>query len=234
MSEYPMWIQICCSKNAWKLFVGAIQLFVIFRRQLEELKIVSYLLVVMVLTFIFFLFYGLSTDSDNVDNTVDWDDLTRPKLDRHLITSIYILVFGYSIQFMVFPTYVSLEKRSTERYAQAWIGWVISNTVILACVGISAAWMFGEKIDADLLKSLNDKEGNISIFIRASYIILLNFHIPYYFFACKEYVLVLFDELLYRSLSQNLEAKLAEYYKGKETTTPLTLKKELDHPVVIE
>ena len=196
-----MWIQICCSKNAWKLFVGAIQLFVIFKRQLEELKVVSYLMLVMVLTFIFLLFFGLCTDDDSISNIADWNDLTRPKQDRHLITSLYIIIFGYAIQFIVFPTYVSLEKRSTERYAQAWGGWIIGNTVILACVGISCSLMFGENIDADLLKSLNDREGNISIFIRSSYVILLNFHIPYYFFACKEYILVVFDELFFRSLS---------------------------------
>ena len=54
--------------------------------------------------------------------------------------------------------------------------------------------------------------GYLSVIIRIVYSSVLLFHIPYFIFTCKEYVLVIYDELVNRSLSQNLEAKLAVFY----------------------
>ena len=42
---------------------------------------------------------------------------------------------------------------------------------------------------------------------------ILLFHLPYYFFAVKEYALVIFDEYMNKSLSTHLEIKLAEFIK---------------------
>ena len=42
---------------------------------------------------------------------------------------------------------------------------------------------------------------------------ILLFHLPFYFFAVKEYALVIFDEWMNRSLSTHLEIKLAEFIK---------------------
>ena len=67
--------------------------------------------------------------------------------------------------------------------------------------------------------------GKVSIFIRLSYSFLMLLHIPYFFFSVKEYVLVLYDEVMNRSMSQHLEQKLAELMKKKndedEDTKPL-------------
>jgi len=41
------------------------------------------------------------------------------------------------------------------------------------------------------------------------------FHIPYFFFTVKEYILVLYDEIHDRSLSMKLEVKLAEFFNKK-------------------
>ena len=57
--------------------------------------------------------------------------------------------------------------------------------------------------------------GKVSIFIRLSYSFLMLLHIPYFFFSIKEYVLVLFDEIMNRSMSQHLEQKLSEMLKKK-------------------
>ena len=57
--------------------------------------------------------------------------------------------------------------------------------------------------------------GNVSILIRLSYSFLMLLHIPYFFFSIKEYVLVLFDEIMNRSMSQHLEQKLSEMLKKK-------------------
>ena len=55
--------------------------------------------------------------------------------------------------------------------------------------------MFGSDLKADFLLNLAEREGNVSIFCRVSYCIVLAFHIPYFFFSSKEFVLVIYDEI---------------------------------------
>lgn len=116
MDEYPFWQQVACSKQAAVLLVGLSHLGIIFKRQLAELKILSYIFFAITICFIALLFSELMTDSVVVAETINIDDLTRVKSDYHIVTAISIMVFSVSIQFMVFPSYVELEKRSTERY----------------------------------------------------------------------------------------------------------------------
>ena len=138
------------------------------------------------------------------------------KGDYHLVTAISILMFAYSIQFMVFPTYVELEKRSSERYAWSSIWATLIYSVAFLMVSICGLLLFGSSLKADFLQNIATKEGSISIFLRSTYCLVLLFHIPYFFFSIKEYTLVIFDEIANKSLSTHLEAKLAEFYKEKE------------------
>ena len=49
-----------------------------------------------------------------------------------------------------------------------------------------------------------------------TYCFCLLFHIPYFALTIKEYILVIFDEVVNRSLSTHLENKLADFYQEKE------------------
>ena len=60
------------------------------------------------------------------------------------------------------------------------------------------------------------RQSTASILIICSFSVLLMLHIPYFFFAMKEYVLVMIDEALNRSLSTILEQKLSDFYEKKE------------------
>lgn len=143
--------------------------------------------------------------------------MTRTKGDYHIVTSLSILLFAYSVQFMVFPTYAELEKRSTERYAWASIISTMIYSASFLMVSVCGLLLFGSSIKADLLQNIATKDGAISIFLRSTYCLVLLFHIPYFFFAVKEYALVIYDEIANRSLSTHLAAKLAEFYKEKES-----------------
>ena len=52
LGEYPWWIQIICSKVTMIACVGIILLSVIFKKQIEELKFVSYVFMGIVIVFI--------------------------------------------------------------------------------------------------------------------------------------------------------------------------------------
>ena len=175
--------------------MAAFQLSVIFKRQLTEMKVVSYMLAGVVIVFVSLVFYELMTDDKKVSETVDFDEAIRVKGDHHLITSINIILFAYSIQFMTFPTYQELENRSTERYAKASCISTLIYSFVFVFTGTIAVLMFGSDLKADFLLNLAEREGNVSIFCRVSYCIVLAFHIPYFFFTSKEFLLVIYDEI---------------------------------------
>jgi len=62
-------------------------------------------------------------------------------------------------------------------------------------------FLFGSSVDHSFLKSLAELEGPISAICRVSFVLILLSHIPYFFFAMKEFLLVIYDEAKNRSMS---------------------------------
>ena len=102
---------------------------------------------------------------------------------------------------MVFPAYTELENRSNERFACSSLTSIIIYTVALLSTGTISVFLFGKDIKPDLLDNLADRPSGVSVFLRTVYCFILLFHLPYIFFTVKEYVLVMYDEILSRSLS---------------------------------
>ena len=65
----------------------------------------------------------------------------RPKVQP---INLFIILFGYFIQFMIFPSYVEMEKRSTERYSKALTIYTVLVSVAFLSVGTLGAIMFGD------------------------------------------------------------------------------------------
>ena len=78
----------------------------------------------------------------------------------------------------------------------------VCNSILIASICVL---VFRDKIELDFLVSIITIEGTISMYIRIAYVIMLYFHAPYFFFAVKEIILVLYDEILNKSLSTHLE-----------------------------
>ena len=117
------------------------------------------------------------------------------------MTAISIFIFSYNYQFMVFPAYTELEKRTSARFyraSQIATSIYVLSFSICAVVGVL---LFGRSVHTDILSSIAQRSGKVSVFMRISYSCMLLMQIPYYFFASKEYVLVLFDEITYKSMS---------------------------------
>ena len=109
---------------------------------------------------------------------------------------------------MVFPAYVELENRSNERFSKASMLTILIYSVAVSSVSIIAVLLFGKELKPDLLDNMAEKSGGLSIFIRTVYCFVLLFHLPYIFFTCKEYTLVMYDEIVNKAISSHLEMKL--------------------------
>mmetsp|Transcript_12087 Transcript_12087/g.16406 ORF Transcript_12087/g.16406 Transcript_12087/m.16406 type:complete len:397 (-) Transcript_12087:165-1355(-) len=231
LSEYPWWVQVGTSKATGTVVAGLLHLSVIFKRQLEEMAVISYALAFIVVIFTV-LIYSMLFSEDEL--TVDLEEMMRVKTDYHLVTAFSIVIFAFSIQFMVLPAYTELEKRSNERFATASILSTFLYSAAFLGVGVCGVLLFGEELETpNLLMNLSSRSGAVSVFCRSAFCFVLMFHVPYYFFLVKEYSLVIFDEICSRSMSTKLEAKLADFYKSIDHgSEPSTKKHAEEHPVV--
>jgi len=127
------------------------------------------------------------------------------------------LIFAYSIQFMVLPSFTELEKRSTERFSQVSVLSTLIYSIMYFSMGMVGVFLFGSETKVNFLLNLSEDKGSISVFCRTIYIFLLMCHVPYLFFPTKEYLLVLYDEIMSRSLSNKLEAKLAHFFTEEDS-----------------
>lgn len=59
------------------------------------------------------------------------------------MTAISIIVFAFNIQFMVFPAYVDLDQRSTERFAWSSLWWSLINGTAYIITAVCAVILFG-------------------------------------------------------------------------------------------
>ena len=189
--------------------VGALALFFIYKKHLGELKRVSYVFLTMLGLFITLIVVEYSRDKGT--NSLPFSELTTMKVNSNLPTAIAIFNFAYSMQFMVFPAYVELENRSNWRFENASLLALSISTIAYVVTGLTGALLFGSTITPDLLTNIGSKSTGLSIFVRTIYVLLLLFHLPYIFFTVKEYTLVMYDELMSRSLTTNLENKLRQY-----------------------
>ena len=158
----------------------------------------------VVFLFIALLFVELlRVDSSNAgtSNQESLERIIAIKVDYHLLTAVSIFIFAYSFQFMVFPAYSELENRSNKRFACSSLVSIVIYTVALVSTGTVSVFLFGKELKPDLLDNLATRPSGVSVFLRTVYCLILIFHLPYIFFTVKEYILVMYDELVSSSLS---------------------------------
>lgn len=76
------------------------------------------------------------------------------------------------------------------------------------CMGYFCVGMFGSNVKSDVLLNFANQPGYTSIIVRIVFSILLLIHIPFMFMPTREFILVMHDEIMRKSLSSHLENKL--------------------------
>lgn len=122
---------------------------------------------------------------------------------------------------MAHPAVNDLEIYTPERFAVESCSIYLIYAFVFISVGICGILLFGSRIDIDLLISLGELNGNMAIASRFLFCFVLLFHIPYYFQIAKECLLVTYDEIRNRSLTNRLDIKLASLEQDKEAINKL-------------
>jgi hypothetical protein len=98
------------------------------------------------------------------------------------------------------------------------------GSFILVMVGLLGLFMFGSVVNENVLKNVGDQEGNVGAqIVLGIYMVVLVCHCPYISFSHKEALLVLFDELHRRSLSNAYQRRAIENEDGALERSTLIL-----------
>ena len=176
-------------------------------RKLRELKIISYLFIVIMFLFIMLMVSELARVGGNL--ALDFRALGNVKFDHHLITGFSIIAYAYNVQFLVYPAYSELQDRTNQRFNKASAFSHTFEAVSYSLVGFIAILMFApDVIKPDMLENMAKHTGVISVLIRLIFMLLLILDIPFIFYATKEQSLVMHDELVNRSISKITKQKI--------------------------
>ena len=181
---------------------------ILFKRKLGEIKIMSYLLFVCVIAFIILAGIDLYDDSDYARANTNFEDLVQVKPGFELITSMSIINTAFFYHVMIFPAYSALQNRSTARFGCATVMTNAICTMIYLSLAIICVFLYGDKIEANIIRNMASRSGWSSFVLRAIFCVLLLMHIPYIFHPLKEAIFVFNQEYNSRTISDRLEQKI--------------------------
>jgi amino acid permease len=189
------------SKTIYVIIVGLILLFVVLKKDLAELKWVSWLLFLSIGIFIFMSLSLLLFDPRfEVDPNAS-NDIWAPKNQVATFGAFCTIMVAYGYQINIFPIYDSLKEKTTSNFKKSQTIGLLLTTGIYLTFSMIAILLFRGSISSDVL----DNFGAIltpkgrpyfeSRVIQVSFIVVLFCHIPFLFYAGKEGLCIVVDEL---------------------------------------
>jgi hypothetical protein len=121
-----------------------------------------------------------------------------------------MVAYGYQIN--IFPIYDSLKVKTTSNFKEAQTIGLLMTTGLYLSFSVISILLFRGNISSNVLDNfslITNPKGNPfweSMVIQVSFIIVLFCHIPFLFFAGKEGLLIVFDEIQRKSISSALSA----------------------------
>ena len=89
---------------------------------------------------------------------------------------------------------------------------IIITSSIYFLTSTPCLYMYGTDIDRNLFNNIGmEKATLMSVLLRIEYILVICCHIPYFFFASKECLLIMIDELMRSTISNSLKHRLEDH-----------------------
>lgn len=185
------------------------------KKEIKEIRMLAYLLAVCVSLFLILstslLLFNPGFEPPDHKVPVVW-----PERGLQTIVGIGTVMCACSYQQNLFPIYDSLARKTNEEYIKGTYVGLGFCFVIYSGVAIVSICLFGNTLQSSVLTNfgLITYPGGRPFWesgvIQFAFILLLMFHIPFVFFAGKEAVLMIVDELDRESVSKVLKKLTAE------------------------
>ena len=123
---------------------------------------------------------------------------------------------------MALPAYCGMEERSPQRFAYASGLFFSLYTVTLFAIALCGILLAGRFQLIDFNRTLSKIDGsNASIFAQAVFASILIQMTTHYFYTCKQCSLTMLEEIKTKSMSQKLDARLAQCRREQEAEQAL-------------
>jgi amino acid permease len=188
------------SKAFYVLIVGVSLLFIVLKKDLAELKWISALLFFSIGIFIL-MSLTLFFDPRFVVDPSASNDIWIPKNSAATFGAFCTVMVAYGYQINIFPIYDSLKEKTTGNFKKAQTIGLLLTTGIYLSFSLIAILLFRGSISPSVLDNfgaITTPKGNPffeSRVIQVSFIVVLFCHIPFLFFAGKEGLCIVVDEL---------------------------------------
>jgi amino acid permease len=195
---------------------------VILKKELAELEWLSFVLFGAIGLFVFINLYQLELAPQfnyiqQGFNSTMWTPFPSP---IRFISAVSITLVAYSYQFNLYPVYGSLQVKTNQQYMKTNNYGLSLTLLIYTTVALISIGMFGDNLQSVVLVNIGTAKTQSggtfweSYVTQVSFMVLLSCHIPFIFFAGKEGLLIIIDELDRKSISSALWHKL---YATNET-----------------
>lgn len=86
----------------------------IFKKEIHELKIASFLLFIAIILFVIVFTFQLIKSGTDQNNDEVFEQYFRLKIDRQFFTAVAVFMTAYSFQFNLFPVLVSMKDKTNK------------------------------------------------------------------------------------------------------------------------
>ncbi len=121
-----------------------------------------------------------------------------------LIDSINIVVASYGFIFNLFPVYICLQNKTTGTMMNSIKISLSFCLVVYIIFSLLALKTYGDLIDPNIFKHIQEENNVQSAAIRVLFLLIFICHVPFVFFAGKDCLLAMIEEVRNRKLSKAL------------------------------
>jgi amino acid permease len=166
-------------------------LYLIIKKEIQQLKYASLALLAMTIVFITLLTIHFFTSDPAPEPT---QDLTETKFDVKFYASLPTVIVAFAYSSSLFTVFGSLKNKTIKNglkaaYTAIWVGFIVYTVIPLIGFGL-----YGANIQSNLLKNIAEEAGVFPTIIECIFMVIAIMHIPICFFIGKEAFLIMFDE----------------------------------------
>lgn len=145
-------------KYLYILIIGALNVPLVIKREIKELKIASVLLFVSIILFILILIYQVIFKRSEINTDEDYNPYLHVKSSNQFLTAVSVFMVAYGFHVNFWSTYVCLENKNNKTITKSVYGSVFLSMTVYFVVSVASVYLFGSSITANVLDNVG-KQG---------------------------------------------------------------------------
>lgn len=201
------------------LILGVLIAYYCIKREIYELRIISYASVTCSVLFTIVLTIIFISNYDTLDHSL-FDHLYPESMTGFFQTAPTVFL-AYCYQQIFMTIYKSLKEQTDSNGRKVALSSFIVCSVLYIIVTMLCFWIWGSSLKSDVLRNIGNSEFSLRYVCSVLFLVIAALHTPVIFFVGKEQALTFYCELRYSSISQHphMNSMLSSTLDAKEYYT---------------